>query len=255
MTDRAVIDEVFIAGGDRGCLLLHGFTGTPLEMVPLAEALAQDGFTVHVARLAGHGTSPEDLARTTCEDWIDSARDAYRSLAARCRLIAVGGLSMGGAIALHLAATEDPAAVVALATPVRLRPLLHRLARAVHPLMPYLPVLVRVGPRSSDVLPYRASYPRIPLGVTGDLALLLDRTRELLPRVRAPLLVAQGRRDWAVPPESAEFICARVASEVRRLVWLPNSRHVVTLDRDREVLFAEVRRFLSVHVPAAPGAG
>jgi carboxylesterase len=115
VTDRAVIDEVFIAGGDRGCLLLHGFTGTPLEMVPLAEALAQDGFTVHVARLAGHGTSPEDLAQTTWGDWLGSARSAYRALRARCSSIAVGGLSMGGAIALHLAATEDPAAVVAAA--------------------------------------------------------------------------------------------------------------------------------------------
>jgi carboxylesterase len=157
---------------------------------------------------------------------------------------------MGGAIALHLAATEDPAAVIAMATPLRLRPLLSRLARAVRPVMPYVPVLVRVGPRSSDVLRYRVSYPRIPLGVTGDLSLLLDRTRELLPRVRAPLLVAQGRRDWAVPPKSAEVICAQVSSQVRRLVWLPNSRHVVTLDRDREVLFAEVRRFLSEYVPA-----
>lgn len=238
-----------MAGGDRGCLLLHGFTGSPLEMIPLAEALAQDGFTVHVARLAGHGTSPEDLARTTCEDWISSARDAYHVLKARCRSVAVGGLSMGGAIALHLAATEGPAAVVAMATPVRLRPLLHHLARAVRPVMPYLPVLVRVGPRSSEVLPYRASYPRIPLGVTGDLSILLERTRELLPQVRAPLLVVQGRRDWAVPPENAEIICARAASEVRRLVWLARSGHLVTLDRDREILFDEVRRFLSEYLP------
>ncbi len=251
MAERAVIDDVILAGGDRGCLLLHGFTGSPLEMVPLAEALAQDGFTVHVARLAGHGTSPEDLAQTTWADWVASARDAYQVLRARCRSIAVGGLSMGGAIALHLAATEDPGAVVVMSTPVRLRPLLHYLARAVRPVMPYVPVLVRVGPRSSDALSYRASYPRIPLGAAGDLSLLLDRMRELLPQVRAPLLVAQGRRDWAVPPESAEMICAHVASEVRRLVWLPNSRHLVTLDRDREILFSEVRRFLSEHLPAA----
>ncbi len=249
MTDRAVIDEVFIAGGDRGCLLLHGFTGTPLEMVPLAEVLAQDGFTVHVARLAGHGTSPEDLAQTTWGDWLDSARYAYRALRVRCPSIAVGGLSMGGAIALHLAATEDPAAVVAMATPVRLRPLLHHLARAVRPMMPYLPVLVRVGPRSSDALAYRASYPRIPLGAAGDLSVLLDRTRELLPQVRAPLLVLQGRRDWVVPPESAELICAQVSSEIRHLVWLARSGHLVTLDRDREILFDEVRRFLSEYLP------
>jgi carboxylesterase len=227
-------------------------------MVPLAEALAQDGLTVHVARLAGHGTTPEDLATTSWQDWVASARRAYDTLAGRCRIIAVGGLSMGGSLALHLAATAAadpaaaaPAAVIAMATPVRLRPLLHRLARAARPVMPFAPVLMRVGPRAADVLPYRASYPRIPLGVVGDLSSLLDRTRELLPQVRAPLLVAQGRWDWAIPGESAEVIYARVGSSVRRLVWLPHSSHLVTLDRDRAVLFAEVRGFLREHLPAA----
>ncbi len=220
-------------------------------MVPLAEALVTDGLTVHVARLAGHGTSPEDLATTSWQDWVDSAQRAYDALAKRCRIVAVGGLSMGGAIALHLAATASPAAVIAMATPVRLRPLLHRLARAAHPVMPFAPVLLRVGPRAADVMPYRASYPRIPLGAVGDLSSLLDRTRELLPQVRAPLLVVQGRWDWAIPAESAEMIYHRVASPVRRLLWLPSSSHLVTLDRDRATLFAEVRSFLREHLAAA----
>lgn len=217
----------------------------------MAEALAEDGFTVHVARLAGHGTSPEDLARTSWEDWVDSARDAFRALRARCRSVAIGGLSMGGAIALHLAATDTPDAVVTMATPVRLRPLVYGIARAIQPVVPYVPVVVRLGPRSADMLPYRASYPRIPLGAAGDLSRLLERMRELLPQVRVPLLIVQGRRDWAIPRESAEVIYTRVASEVRRLLWLPHSRHVVTLDRDRGQLFTEVRRFLSEHLAAA----
>jgi carboxylesterase len=245
-----VVDDIIYTGGDRGCLLLHGFTGSPLEMIPLAEALARDGLTVHVARLAGHGTTPEDLAATSWRDWIASAQRAYDALARRCRVVAVGGLSMGGSLALHLAATGAPGAVIAMATPVRLRPLLHRLARAARPVMPYAPVLVRLGPRAAEVSPYRASYPRVPLGAVGDLASLLDRTRELLPRVRAPLLVAQGRWDWAIPAESAEVICGRVASPVRRLLWLPHSSHLLTLDRDRAVLFAEVRGFLSEHLAA-----
>jgi carboxylesterase len=137
-----------------------------------------------------------------------------------------------------------------MATPVRLRPLIHRLARAASPVLAYAPAVMRVGPRSPEVMPYRVSYPRIPLGVMGELASLFDQTRELLPRVRAPLLVAQGRWDWAIPAESAQVIYTRVASEIRRLVWLPHSGHLVTLDRDRGHLFAEVRRFLGAHLPA-----
>ena len=249
-----IIDEVHIAGGDRGCLLLHGFTGSPLEMVPLAEALAEDGYTVRVARIAGHGTSPEDLAGTTWHDWIASARAALDSMRTECSDVAVLGLSMGGAIALYLAATAETRAVVALSTPLRLRPVIARLAGAVRRYVPYVPVIARVGPRSADVRPYRAGYPRIPLGATGDLAQLLERTVELLPRVTVPVMVAQGRQDWAIPAESCEAILARVASEVRRLLWLPRSGHVVTLDVDRVDLFSEVRRFLADVFPgAAPG--
>lgn len=158
---------------------------------------------------------------------------------------------MGGSLALHLAATAAPGAVIAMATPVRLRPLLQRLARAARPVMPFAPVLVRVGPRAAGVRPYRASYPRIPLGVVGDLSSLLDQTRELLPEVRAPLLVAQGRWDWAIPAESPEVICARVASPVRRLLWLPHSSHLVTLDRDLDRL---VCRSPGVSARAPPGS-
>lgn len=250
MSGRPIVDEIAIAGGAQGCLLLHGFTGSPLEMVPLAEALAQDGYTVRVARIAGHGTSPEDLASTSWEDWIESARAALQAMQTQCRDVAVVGLSMGGAIGLYLAATTDLRAVVALATPLRLRPVIARLARAVQPYVPYLPVLARVGPRSAEVRPYRAGYLRIPLGATADLGHLLERTVELLPQVRVPVMVAQGRRDWAIPAESGEVIYERVASEVRRLLWLPHSGHVVTLDVDREDLFGEVRRFLAEVFPA-----
>ncbi len=214
----------------------------------MAEALAADGYTVCAPRLAGHGTSPEDLARTTWEDWVESAAQAFRGLQARCRSVAVAGLSMGGALALYLGATERPSAVIAMATPVRLRPVISRLARAVRPVVPYVPVIARLGPRGPDVLRYRVSYGRIPLRAAQDLARLLDRVREILPRVRAPVLIAQGRRDYAIPTESAEEIYRDVGSEVRRLLWLPRSRHVVTLDADRAHLFAVSRRFLAEHL-------
>lgn len=116
-------------------------------------------------------------------------------------------------------------------------------------MLPYAPVFMRLGPRSREVLSYRVAYPRIHLGATDDLSRLLDDTRERLPEVRAPVLVVQGRRDWVIPRESAEVIAARVGSRVRRVVWLPRSRHVVTLDCDRQMLYDEVRRFLAEHLP------
>jgi carboxylesterase len=52
----------FFEGGDTGCLLIHGFTGTPQNIRPLGDFLARRGLTVLAPRLHGHGTSLEWLA-------------------------------------------------------------------------------------------------------------------------------------------------------------------------------------------------
>lgn len=233
-----------IVAGDVGCLLVHGFSGSPLEMVPLGEALSNVGWTVAIARLAGHGTSPRDLARTTWRDWIASAADAYGDLRRRTRRQAIIGLSMGGAIALYLAAREGAGAVVAISTPIRVRPLLAGAARLASRVLPLAPVIVRLSPRDPMARQYRSPYAQIPLGATAELSALLNETVLSLASLTAPLLVLQGRRDWVIPRDSGPEILARAARAPGRLVWLRRSGHVATLDRDREVLFDEVEGFL-----------
>lgn len=235
-------------GNEIGCLLLHGFSGSPLEMTPLAEALAVEGWTVSVAQLAGHGTSPDDLAGVNWRDWVASARAAYEELNARCRRVAIIGLSMGGALGLYLAAAEiSPAAVVAISTPIRIRPALVKASRVASKVMPFAPILFRLSPRDPQVRHYRSPYTRIPLATTVEVAELLNETRRVLPRLRAPALVIQGRKDWVIPRNSgSEFV--RLAGATARLVWLPRSGHVATLDRDREMLVREVKQFLRIHL-------
>lgn len=227
-----------------GCLLLHGFSGSPLEMVPLGEALQAEGWTVSIAQLAGHGTSPTELARTRWQDWVASARAAYADLRRRSSRTAIVGLSMGGALALYLAATEGTDAVVAISTPVRVRPLIAGAARVVSRLMPLAPVVVRLSPRDPIARQYRSPYTKIPLGATEELSALLEAAMRSLPSLRAPLLVVQGRRDWVIPKDSGPEILARATHTPGRILWLRRSGHVATLDRDREVLFDEVKRFL-----------
>jgi esterase/lipase len=85
-------------------LLVHGFSGTPGELRPLAERLADQGYSVEAPLLAGHGGSQEELATVTWRDWVLSARTALEALRARCHTIAQVGFSMGGAITLYMAA-------------------------------------------------------------------------------------------------------------------------------------------------------
>src|SRR5512143_863129 len=53
----------------RAALLIHGFTGTPYEVRPLAEHLAGRGLEVATPVLPGHGQDAAALNRTTWRDW------------------------------------------------------------------------------------------------------------------------------------------------------------------------------------------
>ena len=94
-----------IAGDSRGVLCLHGITGTPFEIRPLAEALGRRGCTVLAPMLAGHGGTLGDLAASGWPDWLASAEAALDSLQARVGggPVAICGFSMGGLLALRLA--------------------------------------------------------------------------------------------------------------------------------------------------------
>ena len=94
-------EPFYFEGNEVGCLVSHGFTGTTQSMRFLGEFLAREGgLTVVGPRLKGHGTTPEDMAQATAEDWIRSVEGAMDTLRQRCSRIFVTGLSMGGTLAL-----------------------------------------------------------------------------------------------------------------------------------------------------------
>ena len=95
---------------------------------------------------------------------------------------------------------------------------------------------------------YLSPYNRIPVGLTGEVDRLLLATREMLPRLRMPLLIVQGRRDWVIPRDSGPRIVALARAAPASLLWLPRSGHVATLDRDRRILYDAVRGFLRGHL-------
>jgi len=222
-------------------------------MVPLAHVLEAEGWTVSIARLAGHATSPTELAQMTWKDWLRSAEEAYDTLHHRCARVAVIGLSMGGALGLYLAGSVHPAAVVAISTPIRVRPMMAKASRATARVLPYLPVVMRLGPREVAMRRYRSPYRRIPLRSLSEVEALLAAMRAELPRVRAPALILQGRRDWIIPKNSAGELRRGLTHTDVEVVWLPRSGHVATLDRDRGHLGGVVTGFLHTHLGRRTG--
>lgn len=63
-------EPFLLSGSSKGVLLIHGFTGSPSEMVLLGEYLYKQGYTVLGVRLAGHGTNVEEMAITNWQELV-----------------------------------------------------------------------------------------------------------------------------------------------------------------------------------------
>jgi carboxylesterase len=252
---------LFLRGGPRGVLCLHGFTGTPFEVRPLAEALAGRGFTVMVPALAGHCGTMDELARTRWPDWLASAEDGLDRLLAEVGggKVAVAGFSLGGLLALRLARlrAESIAALAVMAAPLRLRPYQVTAVRA----LARLPALLRRGPLA--VLPKLGGYDCLddamkrqnpglagmPVAGVASLIELGEVVRRDLPDILTPTLVAHGERDRTVPlGDSLELVGTVGAAVVERL-FLPRSGHLIAIDVERSTLIEAVGRFFTAHLP------
>src|SRR5207237_6268810 len=96
-------------GGWVCVLLWCGFTGSRQALRCWACSLAGGGRPVSRPRLAGHGSTWQDLARTASDDWFAEVDAAFGRLASRCEQVFVFGLSMGGCLALRGAETRGAA--------------------------------------------------------------------------------------------------------------------------------------------------
>jgi len=227
-------------GGPLGILLQHGFTGCPASMRPFGEWLAARGVTVVAPRLPGHGTSWEDLGRTTWLDWERESEGALIDLAARCSTVVVVGLSMGAAMVLHLGAKHpDKVSGVVAINPIVRRPDLR--------LVPVARLFMRsrkgLGndikrPGQNEIV-----YDRVPVRAAGELGKLIRVTDRELPSLRSPLVVFSSIEDHTVKPANSRRVIERAGSEQKELIRLANSYHVATLDYDAETIFDRTLSF------------
>jgi len=230
-------------GGETGVLLCHGFTGSPQSLRPWAEYLAERGLTVSLPLLPGHGTRWEDMQLTGWQDWYAEVDRELRALVDRCERVFVAGLSMGGALALRLAARHgDAISGVVVVNP----------ANKVHGLSAYaLPVarhFVRTAPGiASDIAKEGAvevGYDKVPLHAAHSLRNFFRIVDRELPQVTQPLLLLHSPQDHVVPPVDSARILGRVSSRDVREVLLEQSYHVATLDHDADRIFEESLAFI-----------
>lgn len=226
--------------GPVGALLIHGFSGCPASMRPMGAWLSERGVSTVGPRLPGHGTSWEDLETTTWQDWERETQAALADLAARCPDVIVVGLSMGGALALHLAATHQGAlnGVAVINADVR-RPelILAPLARL------FTRTVKGVGNDINKPGQDEVVYDRIPVKSSIQMGKLYKTVQRELPSLRLPLRVFSSTTDHVVRPSNSAYIMERAGSPQKDMVRLSNSYHVATLDYDAEAIFERILQF------------
>lgn len=241
-------------GGEIGVLLCHGFTGTPQSMRPWGEYLAARGLTVSVPLLPGHGTRWQDMQLTGWQDWYAEADRALRELTGRCSQVFVCGLSMGGTLALRLAARHG-SAISGLV-------LVNPSVKADSVQLKAVPVLRHVVPSvrgiASDIAREGGAeigYDRTPLRAVHSLTRLWQVVRPGLPLVTQPLLLLHSRTDHVVHPSNSAVVLGSVSSTDVTERVLERSYHVATLDHDAERIFAESYDFIERLSVGAGDAG
>lgn len=239
-------EPFFLPGRRHGVLLIHGFTGLPAELRLLGAYLNERGFTVLAIRLAGHGTTVEDLSRMEHEDWMDSVRDGYAILSGACERISVVGHSMGAVFALLLSVEAEVAHVVSLGAPIMIAPeqgLEHLPTReaCIDRYVPKARRKLRDVPQGAN-----NTYRRMPLVSIHELLDVVAILCRQIARVTAPLLIVHGERDHTADPKSADYLYQNVGSPRCEKFILPDAGHLLPLDAGvRERVFARTAAFLT----------
>jgi esterase/lipase len=233
-----------------GVLLVHGYMAAPEEVKPLAEHLYKHGYTVFAPRLRGHGTSPEDLAQRTWEDWLQSVERGYLILANSCSDVVLGGFSAGAGLAL-LAATDSLCkvrAVFAINCAMKLRRVTARLAPAVVLWNKLVDKVVNDEGRRhfipNDPENPHINYLRNPISGVKELMDMMSELSGRLDRIEVPALVIQASDDPVVHPEGSKLLYEGLGSQDKELIMINSDRHGIIRGQGSERVFTRILEFL-----------
>ena len=225
-------------GSEKAVLLLHGFTASPWEVRELGEFLAENGFTVYAPLIAGHGTSPENLAETSWQDWYRSAEQGYAMLKGKADCVYVGGVSTGGSLALLLAAEHDTCGVISISSTVYLQDWKANFAVIAKYFIPYT-----TRPLNDEDAKYY--YEERPTAGVAQLMNLISETKKRIGDIKEKVLILQAKGDRTVNPASADYIFENIGSEKKEKVIFENGQHVMIRDENlKEEAFAIILGFV-----------
>lgn len=216
-----------------GVVLVHSYLSIPEEMKALARHLNGKGLWVYITRLAGHGTTPKDLAEKTYIDWQYSVERGYAILSTICKNIVIGGVSIGGCLALDLASRLPRlSGVFAVCPPLRLRDYSTNFMPAQDVWHRILGKLKR-DKLDVDFLKFSSentyiNYDRNPVIGIKNVGNFLEHLQEQLGKIEHPSLIIHAENDPIVDSRGSKVMYNEISSTRKEYILLASSRHIIT---------------------------
>lgn len=175
-------------GSDKAVVLVHGLTDSPYSMLAVAhhfyEAL---GYDVYLPLLQLHGLKDSGgMVGSSIDEWKANVRFAVEAAGENGRRVSAGGLSTGGALCFHLAATDSLIAgelyLFSAAFGLYgswnniLSPIVENFLK-----LPWIPLFASRQPLVGEN-PYR--YERVPLVSARELVSLIEENRQILREIK-----------------------------------------------------------------------
>ncbi|GGH56402.1 alpha/beta hydrolase [Rothia aerolata] len=234
--------EPLSAAGSKkiGIVVVHGFTGSPWSVRPVAEFFAEQGYAVEMPRLPGHGTRWQDMVETTYLQWLDEVDRAYWRLKADGHDVVLFGLSMGGGLAIRESIRREVAGTI----------LVNPFVQDPTPALRFAKIASRFSLTTEGITSDIAKpgvdeggYLRVPLKAAHQLHRLGQDTRPMLGALKNPVLYFRSDQDHVVSDSSHRYFMKKVQSPIE-FVSLNRSYHVATLDYDAPVILEKSLEFV-----------
>ncbi len=231
---------LFIEGGKRAVLLLHGFTGNSADVRMLGRFLEKKGYTCYAPHYKGHGVPPEELIHTGPKDWWEDVLEAYGFLKKRgYEEIAVAGLSLGGVFSLKLGYTLPVKGVITMCAPMstKNKEVMYKGVLA------YARKYKEHEGKSKEKIDEEMSRFQ-PMNTLEELKEEIDNVRENIDLIEVPVFAIQARHDTMIDPDSVNVIFDGVSSIIKKQKWFENSGHVITIGPEKDIMHEDIYEFL-----------
>ncbi len=261
---NGVMKHIDLVKGEDAVLLIHGLSGSPLEMQFVARTLYKAGFSVRVPRFSKHGFGATGK-QEKWQDWLDEVSLHFDEMKQKYKTVSVCGLCIGAVLALKLAAEkkEEVASLALFSTSLYFdgwnipwyRFLLNigyftpfRYFYSYRESEPYgiknEQLRSWISREMGEKSTFSSLTAKIPMTRLFQAEQLIRQTKRALPEIAIPALIIHSLEDDTSTIRSANYVEHHIGSKKVRKVFLDDSYHNITMDNQKTIVAEETVRFI-----------